>query len=116
VFSASDESAIGPDPAFFANSGTTLALPFLQTPGAGTLSFVSGQLEITLIDFVWSDPAVHSLDRVGGLSTGPDGQNESVGQFTLQVTAIPEPSTLILLGFGLLGLIAFRKKFKVKTF
>ena len=74
VFSASDESAIGPDPAFFANSGTTLALLFLQTPGAGTLSFVSGQLEITLIDFVWSDPTVYALERVGGLSTGPDGQ------------------------------------------
>ena len=31
-------------------------------------------------------------------------------------TVIPEPSTIALFSVGLLGLIAFRKKFKVKTF
>ena len=30
-------------------------------------------------------------------------------------TVIPEPSTIALFSVGLLGLIAFRKKFKVKT-
>ncbi|RMH04988.1 MAG: PEP-CTERM sorting domain-containing protein [Nitrospirae bacterium] len=43
--------------------------------------------------------------------SGPTGGWEG----TLELTAVPEPSMLLLLGSGLAGLALFRKKFKVKT-
>ncbi len=33
-------------------------------------------------------------------------------EFTLQATAIPEPTTMLLLGAGLIGLAGFRRKFR----
>jgi hypothetical protein len=102
VFAVSDESGTGPDPEYFPTGGTTLALAHVLVPGANSLSFASGSLEITLSDFRWSVPSVELLDRVGDLSTGPSGTHDSVGQFTLQV--IPEPSTALLLATGLIGL------------
>ena len=50
---------------------------------------------------------------VNPLVLGPDGFTATVttgGDITLVAT--PEPSTFLILGFGLLGLVGFRRKFK----
>lgn len=80
-------------------------------PGAGTLSFVSGDKQITLTDFYWAAPNVFNLDMVGQTTTGPDGQLDYVGGITLQVTTIPEPQAAALL----LGLAAVSRLFLRRT-
>lgn len=60
-------------------------------PGAGTLSFVSGEQVITLTDFYWATPSAFGLDLVRGDAVQPDGVNDFAGGITLAVTAVPEP-------------------------
>lgn len=70
--------------------------------GAGTLSFVSGNLLITLTDFYLARPSVFNLDQGGNTSLGPDGVLDYVGGFTLVVTTNPTSSSqpLINVDFG----------------
>jgi hypothetical protein len=41
-----------------------------------------------------------------------DGHDGSYGQYGSNTLAVPEPFTLLLLGSGLIGIVALRKKFK----
>lgn len=93
-------------PSFSASSGTSTGgnLPHLNlVPGAGTLSFQSDGLNVTLTDYFWAQPGVagvSNLDRVAALNNTANGNTDFVGQFTLTV-AVPEPATLALYGFSL---------------
>ncbi len=118
VFAATQTGAL--EPSFAANGGTTLALAlgaFVSVPGANTLSFVDGSNTITLTDDFWAIPSVFNLDRVSAFNDSPSGTSNFVGQFTLTVsgpTPVPEPSTLVLFGVGLVGLtgVAWRRQSK----
>ena len=81
-------------------------------PAPGSLSFISGGLMVTLAGYGFGQPGVFggpALDRVGNLDSNPDLALDSVGVFTLNVTSVPEPSTL---AFGILGssLIFLRRR------
>jgi hypothetical protein len=47
-----------------------------------------------------------------GNNNGQQGQNGQQDQSGSNTHAVPEPLTLLLLGSGLIGLVALRKKFK----
>lgn len=103
-------SAPGPH-SFLADGAPVTAAPVGPTlPGAGTLSFVSGNELIALTDFFWATPSAYNLDLVGGFSTGPDGNNDYVGGITFSVTSVPEPQ-LSLWAVGLLaGMMAVHRR------
>lgn len=81
-----------PEPFQANNNAVTMGWPYpAVTPGAGTLiykDFVKG-LSVTLTDWVVYHPDVYGLDMVrpyvSGVSNGPDGSLDVVGQFTLRV-------------------------------
>lgn len=98
VFAARNTSLASPFPPFFAHSSNTYGLDNNVLSGAGTLSFSNATSHVQLSDFRWSDPAVHGLDRITSYSTNPDSVNDYVATFTLNVSSVPEPSSLLLMG------------------
>lgn len=100
---APTKTTTGSNPAVAADSAGTLALNGAVVPGAGTLSFSDGTVDVTLTSYQWSIPSVLGVDRVAAFSATPSGVNDFTGQFTLVVTAVPEPASLTLLGLGCLG-------------
>ena len=58
---------------------------------------------MTLTAYQWSAPTVNNLDRVGPFDTAPDGANDFIGSFTLQVNAVPEPRESCVIGVGILA-------------
>jgi len=78
-------------------------------PGAGTLSFVSGNELITLTDYFYYAPSVYNVDLVGEITTGADGRNDNVGGITFTVTPIPEPQLLSWMIGMLAGIMAVRR-------
>ena len=79
-------------------------------PGAGALTFTSGDQVITLTDFYWATPSVYGLDLVGQNSIGPDGQLDYVGGISLNVSTVPEPQFPILALGCLAGMGLFRRQ------
>ncbi|HUA68827.1 MAG TPA: hypothetical protein VMA13_09795 [Candidatus Saccharimonadales bacterium] len=100
---------------FLADSAPNTTAPDgLTIPGAGTLSFVSGNEQITLTDFYFATPSVYNVDMVGAFSTGPDGKDDYVGGITLSVTSVPEPQ-LSLWIIGLLsGMVATYRRVRLQ--
>lgn len=74
-------------------------------PALGTLTYTANGLNVTLTDYGFGEPGVFggsALDRIGNLDSQLDLALDSVGFFTLNVTPIPEPSSLAVAGVGAL--------------
>ncbi|MEA2709960.1 MAG: hypothetical protein QOF78_2561, partial [Phycisphaerales bacterium] len=87
VIAARNTSPVGPRPSFSGNAGNTLQLNGSPTPGSGSLSFNSGGQTVKVVDFRWSGPSVHQLDRVSALNTAPSGAHDSIGELTVSVVS-----------------------------
>jgi hypothetical protein len=106
-------------PSFFsANGGSATGGFNLQTvAGANSIIYSDGANQVTLTSYSWDIPSVNNLDRVtqpnvGYSSVGPDGNPDWVGQFTLNVVAVPEPGTGGLMAAGSLALLVQWFRFK----
>ena len=108
AYAATDYSPSPPYPEFYANSSLK-AHPLWPTgglaPAAGTLTFTDGITTATLTDFYWSSPSVNSVNLVDAFNNTSGGYDDLVGKFTLEVSVVPEPSTLVMLsGLAALGI------------
>ena len=110
VSAPTDRSSTG-DPPFSAISGGTLIMSLGGSANSvaapGTLSYTAGAETVVLTDFRWTHPSVDGLDLVNPGSPSPGSGMDYVGTFTLEV--VPEPSTTLLLGMGLVGMGARRR-------
>lgn len=96
----------------------TLETPFLYDPGLGNLLLdvqnISGAdafVELNFFDAV--DPTGDPVSRVFSLEGNPDatsGIADSVGLIVQFTTAVPEPSSLALVGVGFAGTLAFVRR------
>jgi hypothetical protein len=65
------------------------------------------------IDFTFTatDAAIQASPSLSGVTGVPKGQFATIG-VALTVSAVPEPTSMALLGIGMTGFLAFRKLFK----
>jgi hypothetical protein len=110
VFAEPNSSSTPPFPDFFANSSAlTYNLDGSSVAGSGTLAFTNGTETATLSQFAWSLPTTFGLDRVSAYDIFPDGADDFVGVLTFNVSAVPEPSSALLL-LGATPFLAFRRR------
>lgn len=79
-------------PPFEANKEFTENLAFRSVKAPGTLIYKSGQVEVKLTGFHFSQPELFEVDRVTSQEVRSDRVLDYVGEFTLEVTAPPEIS------------------------
>ena len=118
VFGPTQTSANPPYPSFAADgSASTVTLAFFGNPvaGANSLSYQNGNTLVTLTSYRWAFPSVYNVDRVYAPSgdpgsVGSDGSPDWVGQFTLDVTTVPEPGTWAFLGLGIAAFAVLNRR------
>ena len=82
-------------------------------PSPGSVAYIANNLTVTLTGYGYGEPGVFggpAIDRVGNLSSQPDGYADAVGVFTLTVVPVPEPSVSGLLVVGLFGLTLLSRR------
>jgi len=77
-------------PPFAANKEFTENLAGFPAKANGTLIYKSGQTEVTLTAFHFSQPELFGIDRVSNHEVRSDRVLDFVGEFTLEVSAPPE--------------------------
>jgi uncharacterized protein (TIGR03437 family) len=77
-------------PPFEANKEFTENLAGAPVKTSGTLVYKSGQVEVKVTAFQFSQPELFNVDRVTSLEVRSDRILDFVGEFTLEVTAPPE--------------------------
>jgi uncharacterized protein (TIGR03437 family) len=77
-------------PPFAANNEFTDDLNGHSVKAPGTLVYKSGQTEVTLVGFHFSNPSLFNKDRVGPFEAKSNGTLDYVGEFTLEVKAPPQ--------------------------
>ena len=92
-------------------SNSSVNLQINSAAAAGRLIYNDGSMSVTLTDWEYSLPLVNNLDRVTNYNNAPDGINDFVGEFTIVVVAVPEPSSFLLMGatVGGLGILALAR-------
>ena len=89
---------------FASNAGQPSAGLTLNTVPASPLTILVGGYQYTITLFSFNNTQQFG-DKVGPFTASPNGINDYFGQVTINVTAVPEPSTIMLTATGLSGLL-----------
>jgi hypothetical protein len=93
-------------------STASVGLDTSPATSPGAMSFTDATTTVSLVSFAWNPPTSGGLDRVSGYGSTPSGAPDFVGSITINVTPVPEPGSIALLGLGALGAggLAWRRR------
>jgi PEP-CTERM motif len=82
-----------------------------DAPSLNGASTTAGGYTVKVVSFSWYNPDVFNVDLIGqGQTFAPGSGTDDIGKLTLQVTAVPEPSTIALLAIGCVAFWARRRR------
>jgi hypothetical protein len=94
------------------NDGTTYNF-FVDGTIVGTIPFNSNAnafQEVKLYSFNIPLALINGLDTINLSGTGGDGYAINFSELRIETSAVPEPTTMLLIGLGLMGLAGIRRK------